>query len=499
MTKSRFAFNTALANLIKTAIVSAIFFLLTPVIIKFIGKNHYGFWVFLVQIVGYITWVDFLPGSALKLQIAHQHMKLEKLEKQRQIGAVVNLGVKSSILYIGGTSILLLLLPHLITIEGFSITYARLVLFCLALNIYIGKFSSIPQMVIRGVNRDYITSYFLSIFGIVFGMVDFLVVYFGGNLLGLALSKLTATFFIGCFFWLYTKKIVPWFEYKKPTLKELSLAKKQNIWLYGMNISSVLNNQFEIVLVGFLFSSPEVAIYATTSSLIAKLYQVYVQITNAVNPTIGNLFGEERYKDLQDIKKIMLKVHTIVGLTLFTSLLLFNKCFIYLWLGSSFYAGDNVNIMVLCMWLARIFLINSQRFYLITLKIKQATLFQGIGGLIFLLLLALFNDGKMYFIPVYIAIGCIIVIIISALKTPIKVKYQLPDVIKLILAFFICSASSYYVYSTDLHFFVGNWLLFFIIFIASSIFIVCIYSMIILRSNDVYKILLIIENIRVRR
>ena len=172
----------------------------------------------------------------------------------------------------------------------------------------------------------------------------------GFKLLSLAISSFVATIIITIVTWVRVKKSLPYVKIKLSSWKynRFSFLLKKGVWFSLGGVAGILILRMDSFLIGKYISLSTVASYVIT----IKLYQIadtfHQQFFNTTRPFFAQMFGKKDMKSLAKMYNITFYSSFAAAFGIGICIYLLNKWFVYLWVGSDFYLGDTIN-MLLCL------------------------------------------------------------------------------------------------------------------------------------------------------
>jgi len=328
-------------------LTKSIGFLVTPIILSYLGQEEYGIWIIIGSFLGYMGLMDFgITGSVTQL-IAKNDNK-ENIEK---INIIVNnsfflqiiIGFIIIILGIGCSFIF----PNLFDINPSSKETAFMAFFLAS----IGYGISFPPKTLKGLirGRQYISlSIWLEFF--IFLLTTLLNLYFlslGLGLLALPIGTIIIRILSYFLFYKMAKKTFPQLKISLSYFKwkdAKSILNISGIWFIG-SMSAVIIYTSDTLIIGSILSTGAVTIYALTFRLSEVFREFIYTFNTTAMPGIGQLAGEGQVDKIKNILLTMfpLVINTTLGITLF--IIFFNQDFMKIWVGIELYGGDNLNLI----------------------------------------------------------------------------------------------------------------------------------------------------------
>lgn len=335
---------TAVSRLFQTAVGMATGLLVTPFIIRGLGLELYGGWLFVIGVVGYVSLVDFAPNSVLKLILATQQHSDDKELKQREVGAAFLTPLLSFPIYLVSAGVLYWALPRLIKLDVIYMDQVRLVAVLLVLSAGLTNFTSVPGFVLRGVNLDYKATPIRTVLGFLTAIMDVIVVWLGWGLVGLGANRIFGVLLQAGVLAFVTRRNVPWFGVRWPRRAEVVTMLRMGAWNVLSRWGGAFSGSMETSLIGYILGPVSLAVYSLTGRLLTALSGPISRVLLSGTPGLGDLFGRRQFERLREVR-LQLELATLAIYGVIASVILVgNQWFITLWVGEEKFAGQAVNI-----------------------------------------------------------------------------------------------------------------------------------------------------------
>ncbi len=331
------------------ALFTGLFFV--PLYLEKIPKILYGAWLATGNVLAILTIVD--PGFNILLQ--------QKI--------AVNNGADNKSLigkYIISGIILALMISLMITFLGLTYLYVYDPSFSFTTNIQIEEYRNafliglfgtslmVFSFTFSSINQGLMSSFYVGVIylfsSIISIITSFLLLKNGFGLISLAIVQLTtgALLSIGNFFLLFRKinKLAVPLSWDKNNFISIIKLSTSSFFARALNVFSL--NLDLIILAKYL--NPTIVTQISITKKVPELSKSFIERPGiSLMPSLGHMFGVgQNTKNLKNISIIF--INTLIWLSgfVFTSVLIFNKSFITVWVGTTYFAG-NVILLLLCM------------------------------------------------------------------------------------------------------------------------------------------------------
>jgi len=361
----------AVASFLEYASNLLVTFILTPIIVAYLGEYFYGMWQVLNRIVGYISPSSGRPTFALKWTLANQRASTDYEEKRRQVGnsLIVGLIFLPVMLIAGG--VVTWFVPYWVKAPTQYIWIVRIASALLVSNMILGTVTQIPQSTLQGENMGYKRMGMSTILIFAENGLIWLALYLGWGIIGIAAAAVAATVISGIFYFWVVRSYTPWFGVARPSSESLRKFLGLSWWFSGWNLVMSFLMASDVVVLGILQSIESVTSYTLTKYVPETLISVIAIIVFGIIPGLGGIIGtgdlEKASQVRGEIMAITWWVVTVIGSTI----LLWNRPFISLWVGAKQYSGTLPNLLIVVLVTQLVFIRNDASIIDVTLRLGQ--------------------------------------------------------------------------------------------------------------------------------
>lgn len=356
----RASLNVA-ASLLDYAAKIAVNFLVIPILVTGLGRSLYGMWEMLGRLVGYLTAGDGRPTQALRLVVATLQASDDDAAKRRYVGAAFVVWMLFLPLTLAAGVLLVWLAPTITQAPPGLHAAVRLAVALLVVGLLFANLASLPESVLRGMNLGYKRMGLQAGLEIVGGVLTAGAIAVGFGIAGAAGSQIVFAALLGLAFWIVVKKYVPWFGVARPTRADVRSLLGLSAWYsVGEAIAKLLLASDAIIL-GILVSPSAVTTYVLTGYAARLAVNIHVLAAGGVIPGIGGVIGQRQYGKAAGLRYELLAVTWLFATAVGGAILLWNRSFLALWVGSDNYAGAVINLLIVLV-MAQTTLIRSDAF-----------------------------------------------------------------------------------------------------------------------------------------
>jgi len=384
------AFRAVGASYVTKAVTILLGFVVTPIVLGYVGRDLYGFWVIVGSVIGYVGMVDFGVTGSVATLIARQQGSIESVNRISTNALVVNVAT-------GCVAFLLALVTSRFGPDFLNVSPEQHTLFSnLILLAGTGLAISFPvrtlKAVFRGTQRIAtlrVVEFFLML---VRTCLMLFLLFLGSGIMALPLSAVASSVLSLFVFSILTRRRIPGFRIRisAVAVEELGPILSVSAWWFLGNLSALLIYQTDNIILGKYLGSGAVTTYALTYRASEMIRAQIYQLNIAVTPGLGELVGRN---DLDRLRKLYLsgfRVMLFLGVAAAILILKLNRGFVTLWVGGENYGGNALNA-IFCASLAYLVVFHVTSVFLtnlLELKVMAgARVLEGILNLVLSLLL----------------------------------------------------------------------------------------------------------------
>src|SRR5213080_3836218 len=318
------------ASLLDYGAKIAVNFLVIPILVTGLGRSLYGVWEMLGRLVGYLTAGDGRPTQALRLVVATMQASDDNAAKRRYVGAAFVVWILFLPVILAAGAVLVWAAPTITQAPPELQAPVRLGVALLVGGLLFANLASLPESVLRGMNLGYKRMGLQAALEIVGG----------------AGSQIVFAALLGATFWIVVKKYVPWFGVERPTRADVRSLLGLSAWYSaGEAIAKVLLAS-DVIILGILVSPTAVASYVLTGYAARLAVNIHVLAAGGAIPGIGGVIGRRQYDKAAGLRYELLAVTWLFATAVGGTILLWNRSFLGLWVGSENYAGPVIDLLI---------------------------------------------------------------------------------------------------------------------------------------------------------
>jgi len=335
-----------IASLLDYGAKVAVGLIVVPVLVGGLGRSLYGVWEMLGRLAGYMTAGDGRPTQALRLVISNLQASDDDAVKRRYVGGALVVWLLFLPVVVAAGAALVWLAPTITKAAPALVPVVRVTCALLTASLLFGNLASLPESVLRGMNLGYKRMGLQAGLELVGGALVAGGIYVGLGMIGAAGAQVAFALLMGLCFWWVVRKYVPWFGVARPTRTEIKGLLGLSAWYSAGEAITKLLLASDVIILGMVLSPAAVTPYVLTGYAARMAVNVHVLAAGGAIPGIGGVIGLRQYGKAVGLRNELLSVTWLFAATVGVTILLWNRSFLGLWVGSQNYAGTWVNLLI---------------------------------------------------------------------------------------------------------------------------------------------------------
>jgi len=218
----------------------------------------------------------------------------------------------------------------------------------LVVSFLVATLGSVPEAVLRGMNLGYKRMGLQASLSLVGGLLFAAAVALGLGLRGLGAAQLLVTIVTGVCFWVLVKQYVPAYGVARPARPEVNALLHMSAWLTGGTIISHLLASSDVIILGVILSPAVVATYVLTCAATRTVLGIFDFTAGAAIPGLAGVIGAGDYERARRLRTELILLTWLFVTAAGATILVWNRSFLGLWVGSRNYAGMWANLLLVC-------------------------------------------------------------------------------------------------------------------------------------------------------
>ena len=383
------AYLNGFASLLDTVVKGGVMAFVTPILVSGLGSSWFGIWQILGRMVTYMHAADGRPTQALKWVIANRQSVDDDEAKRRHVGSAMGVWLLFLPLLIGISAVLIWISPYITRVPADQYRSIRITCALLVVNFLLIQLVSLPEAVLRGMNLGYKRLGLQASLNIVGGALSIGALYIGAGLIGLAGAQAILTALTGVLFLAVVKKYVAWYGVSRPSFAEVRSFLKLSVWWFLWTTIHKFIMASDILILGVVASASAVTTYSLTNFAGLTLLSLVTIVLGAVMPGLGSVIGQKQFERANLLRAEMTAASWLLLAAIGSTILIWNRSFIHLWVGDQHYAGTLANLLMVMMIVQLIFIRNDSYVIDLTLELREKVMMGVVAAVVSIALSAI--------------------------------------------------------------------------------------------------------------
>lgn len=317
-----------------------------PILVGGLGRTLFGVWEMLSRLMGYLESADGRPTQALRLVISNLQAQSDPAAKRRWIGGALMVWACFLPLWIATGALLIWLAPTVTKVAQPFHGSVRVACAVMMGGVLLGGLTSLPESVLRGMNLGYKRMGLQAGLSVVGGVLIVTAVYLGTGLIGVAAAGVILVGLSGVCFLLLVRRQVPWFGAERPRRSEVGALLQMSLWIALGDAVAKLLLASDVIVLGMVLSPGTVTTYVLTGYAALLSVNLHSLAADAVMPGLASIIGERSFARAALLRRELLAVTVLFASAAGSTILLWNRSFVHLWVGGENYAGLWTNLLL---------------------------------------------------------------------------------------------------------------------------------------------------------
>lgn len=335
---------TFFISILAKIVLSSTGLLLVPVYAEYLTKQEYGYWLVILGIVNYLALANFGITQTIANYVAGN------CSKRNSIAKISSFASTGWWLYL----VITITLSGIITlglIFKFEFDWPKdKVVFWVA---GCGALITMPWQIftvsLRSIERIFEEQLFLIISTVTRGGLILILLISGYKLMALALVNTFGLMLPRIMAKLYLKKI--WSNFHVSSIfsdkRLIRNLVKPSLGFFTIQVAALLVFSTDNIVIGYFLGFERVPEYAVTGQLLMMALSLVAMISEIYYPTMSRCYSQSKILDLKGIFQLSGLVQLYLGSLILIGFWVVGEELILYWVGSEFYPGDLVFILML--------------------------------------------------------------------------------------------------------------------------------------------------------
>lgn len=317
-----------------------------PILVSSLGRSVFGIWEMLGRLMGYLESTDGRPTQALRLMISNLQSHPDHSAKRRWIGSALAVWACFLPLWVATGALLIWLAPTITKVGPPLHATVRIVCAVMMLGVLLGGLASLPESVLRGMNLGYKRMGLQAGISVLGGVLLVGAVYLGLGLIGVAAAGVMVVGFTGLCFLVLARRQVPWFGMERPSRTQVGTLLQMSLWIAAGDAVAKLLLASDVIVLGMILSPATVTTYVLTGYAALLSVNLHSLAADSMIPGLAGIIGDRNYGRAALLRRELLALTVLFLAAVGSSVLLWNRAFVHLWVGAENYAGLWTNFLL---------------------------------------------------------------------------------------------------------------------------------------------------------
>jgi O-antigen/teichoic acid export membrane protein len=324
----------------------AVGLIVIPLLVGNLGRSVFGIWEMLGRLMGYLEAADGRPTQALRLVVSNLQTNTDDRVKRRWVGSALVVWACFLPLWIGAGALLIWLVPTITKVAPPLHSTVRIACAIMMGGVLLAGLTSLPESVLRGMNLGYKRMGLQAGLSVLGGGLLAASVLLETGLIGAATAGVLIIGVTGLCFWLLVRHQVSWFGVERPSRAQVRALLGMSLWIAVGEAVAKLLLASDVIVLGMVLAPATVTTYVLTGYAPLLSVNLHSLAADSVIPGLAGIIGERNYSRAALLRRELLAVTVLFVAAAGSAVLLWNRSFVHLWVGTDNYAGLWTNLLL---------------------------------------------------------------------------------------------------------------------------------------------------------
>ncbi len=345
--KFKIIFKNYISKIFSAFVSLLLGFIVTPLLLKFLGKDDFALYKIANDWLNSVGIFEQALTGAMLVMLSNS-----KFIKKHVVTSSFIKYLKYSFLFIGIALVTSFFLPHFFQIPEnktrivqYGFILGSLGFLCLPFGVF--------RIAIEHQEKSYLLSFLRVLQTLIQGILLVILAYLGSGIIGQFSGVLISNVLFSLATYLIFSKVIAKEErdmtlekhIPEDKIQEAQDFKKSNIEALILSLASKISFYSDTLVLGFFVAPTSILPFSLSQRLIQLIQENLQSIGNSSWASLNQLYIEKKMDQFQYYLETLSKITTFIALTLLLPLILLNKSFISLWIGSEYYAGFFITLL----------------------------------------------------------------------------------------------------------------------------------------------------------
>jgi len=315
-------------------------FVVTPIVLGFLGRDLYGFWVIVGSVIGYVGMVDFGITGSVGTLIAREQGSPESVNRiaANALAMHTTTGACALLLSIAAA----VYAPDLLHVPDTQRDLISKLILLAGTGLALSFPARTLKAVFRGTQRIATLRFVEFVLTLFRTGLMLLLLFLGVGILALPWSTIASSLLSLLVFTTLACRRIPGFRIRVQDISREQSSRILSVsgWWFLGSLGALFIYQTDNIVLGRYLDSAAVTTYALTFRVAEMIRGQMFQLNLAIAPGVGDLVGRGDTLRLRSVFISGTRIVLFLGLSAAFLIMKLNRGFISLWVGSENYGGD---------------------------------------------------------------------------------------------------------------------------------------------------------------
>jgi O-antigen/teichoic acid export membrane protein len=324
-------------------------FVVNPILLTHLGVAGFGDWQVLQRLIGHANPAGGRPSEALKWYVANRKSSTDYEDKRRAVGSAIGVWLLFTPILAAVGGALGWFAPKWLKAPGASYGPIRLCCAVLVADLVVEGVSNVPWAVLQGENLGYKRMGLTASLEFVGGGLAIVAAFMGAGLVGQAVAVIATSVLSGALFVWIVRNYVPWFGIARPSIRFVGRFMRLSGWFLLWNLVTKVTMGADVIVLGFAASSKVVTVYSLTRFVPLTITAAVTAVIMSIMPGLGGLIGAGELPRSAQVRGETMSVAWLIAAVAGAGVLLWERSFLSLWVGTKYYPGLGTTFLIVLM------------------------------------------------------------------------------------------------------------------------------------------------------
>ncbi len=324
---------------------------MTPVLVRGLGKEAYGVWALAAALALYFKLLEFGVGKALPSHVAGHSVDGDDATLSRVLSTAIGLLGGLAALALVGSALLVAAFPHLFSVPAELRTAAQIAVAIVLFDLCASMATDAFGWTLIGLQRFDLTNLTLAVVVVAQAIAWGIVIAAGGGLVALAIATVAVSLAGQFARYRLARGLLPGVVVAPRRCFDRAFVRpflRRSSWIGVTDVATIVAFRLDVIVVGLVLGVPAAAVYAVAQKLTFALEQLTQPTTKAFFPHASELAARHDVAGLQRSLILGTRTSLLVAAPLALVLCVLAGPILSVWVGAGFQEAGQVVLFLAC-------------------------------------------------------------------------------------------------------------------------------------------------------